>query len=82
MLFRRVGNRFVRVGAGKWKFAGAKDVIADPRSYVERRFDDLGLALLINRSRPQMCGETTLQAKADLVNETGDAVMPWSFENE
>jgi hypothetical protein len=75
-------RRFRKTRPHNWRIGYTRELVADPRNFIERRFDDLTLALLINRSRPQMCGPTTLQAMAELVEVTRDEVLPWEVSDE
>lgn len=63
MAARRIGNR------------KSFERRADSRSAMQRRFDDLMLAGIIGRQRPQWAGERSEQ----LFNETADLVLPWQY---
>lgn len=54
----------------------------DARDPIERRFNDLGLALLRNLSRPQCFGPTTYEDMAELVAVSWDEVLPWTISDE
>lgn len=58
----------------------SKELRPDKRTPVERRFDDLMLAMVIGRARPSWAGERGEQ----LLNETAGVRLPWEgwFDNE
>ena len=73
-------RRFASRARNRWALAYSRTLIADPRNVVERRFDDLALGLVRNRSRPQMFGPTTLKDQAELVEASRDEILPWEIE--
>jgi hypothetical protein len=73
-------RHFRKSRAHKWRFGGTRELVADPRNFLERRWDDLALALIINRSRAQMHGPTTLEAMAELAEVARDEILPWEIE--
>jgi hypothetical protein len=65
-----------------WRLAQVREVRADPRNFLERRIDDLQLALIIGRVRAQVHGPRTLRVMAEICEATKDVALPWEIEWE